>query len=86
MDILEPNLLADTSGSVTVETKQDAEALLWAYFSGYLETPTMGPTTRTGLVVKGEILQQRQSLAISGTVIVYAGKRWKDSLGWTRST
>lgn len=73
--------MADTSGSVTVETREDAEAVLMEYFRGGLQKPFV-PTTRTGLPVKGELLLLRQNMVISGNVVLFSGERYKDRIPW----
>lgn len=71
--------MADTSDSVTIETTDDAEAVLGAYFRGRLKNNMGDPE-------KGDILEHRRSLAVSGTVILYTGDRYKDGCEWRRSS
>lgn len=69
-----------------MEDKNDVQAILLAYFLGSLEDPAPGinPTTRSGKVVKGDILQIRGEMAESGLVVVFSGTSYKDNLRWTK--
>ncbi|KAG6373344.1 hypothetical protein JVT61DRAFT_6488 [Boletus reticuloceps] len=73
-----------SEGIVTINTAEDAKAVLRACLYGRLEKPTV-PTTNTGKRVRGFARDSRRLQVVSGTAIVFAGRRYLDGCNWTKT-